>query len=248
MVSFWLEAFFSGYNSEKATGKIPGLFYLILFFFRPSVFRAWRTIPISMFPASGSEEWLPKLLLSFLVFGKRRALLNWLWAVMMWGLTGGRKSWKYSPAFWFKRAQCVGLCWGCFGCSEQVLGGGVQKWPWGASTVGSVCACCCAFAPHFSSDCVGQVGPQILHLVTFIMSEFPLVFNITAFSIFIVSENRCCWCSLHLWLWSQACPDSNILLTCTPRVFSGIMCPCHCTWAEAAGGKGDLTWNIHMWQ
>lgn len=92
---------------------------------RPSVFRAWRTIPISMFSASGSEEWLPKLLLAFLIFGKRKAVLNWLWAVMMWGLTLGKESWKYSPAFWFKRAQCVGLCWACFACSEQVLGGGV---------------------------------------------------------------------------------------------------------------------------
>lgn len=119
---------------------------------RPSVFRAWRTIPISMFSASGSEEWLPKLLLAFLIFGKRKAVLNWLQAVMMWVLTLGKESWKYSPAFWFKRARCGGLCWGCFACSEQVLGGGVQKWPWWVSTVGSVCACCCAFALHFNSD------------------------------------------------------------------------------------------------
>lgn len=27
----------------------------------------------------------------------------------------------------FKRAWCVELCWGCFGCSEQVLRGGSSK-------------------------------------------------------------------------------------------------------------------------
>lgn len=56
------------------------------------------------------------------------------------------------------------------------------------------------------------------------------------------------WCLHHLWLWSQACQDSNILLACTSELFSGVMCPCHCTGAEAAVGKGDLTWNVRIWQ
>lgn len=137
---------FSGSTAvKKPVGKYLNCFTLSCFF-RPSVFSAWRTIPISMFSASGSEEWLPKLLLSFLVFGRRKAVLNWLWAVMMWGLILGKKSWKYSPAFWFKRIQSVGLCWSCFGCSEQVLGGGVQKWPWWAQSV------LVALTPHFNSD------------------------------------------------------------------------------------------------
>lgn len=126
-----------------------------------------------MFTASGSEEWLPKLLLSYLVFGRRKVVLNWLWAVMMWGLTLGRKSWKDSPAFWFKRIQCGGLGWGCFGCLEQVLGGGVQKWPWWAQSV-----LVAVLWPRISTQiCVGHIGPQILHLVTFIMAEFPLFFK-----------------------------------------------------------------------
>lgn len=32
--------------------------------------------------------------------------------------------------------------------------------------------------------------PQILYSVTFMTAEFPLVFNVTAFSIFVVGEER----------------------------------------------------------
>lgn len=197
------------------------------------------TIPIIMFSASGREEWLPKLLLLFLVFGKGKAVLNWLWAVTMWGLTLGKKCWEIFTCI----SKGHGV-WSCAGAAlaarskswEEVL----QKWPWWASTTGSVCACYCAFALHFNSGLCWAHWSSNFTLGDFHYGEFTLVFNIITFSIFTVSEGLCCWCSLHLWLCSQACPDSNILLTCTPRTFSGIMCPCHCTWAEAAGGKGDF--------
>lgn len=108
------------------------------------------TIPIIMFSASGREEWLPKLLLLFLVFGKGKAVLNWLWAVTMWGLTLGKKCWEIFTCI----SKGHGV-WSCAGAAlaarskswEEVL----QKWPWWASTTGSVCACYCAFALHFNS-------------------------------------------------------------------------------------------------
>lgn len=92
---------------KKSLGKYLDCF-ASSFFPTPPVFRTWRTVPISMVSASGSEEWLPKLLLIFLVFRKRKAVLNWSQAVAMWGLTLDKESSKCSPAFWSERARCVG--------------------------------------------------------------------------------------------------------------------------------------------
>lgn len=144
------------FAGDTVVKKLPGNYlncFASSFLSRPSVFRAWRTVSISMFSASGSKEWLPKLLLVFLVFGKRKAVLNWSKAVAMWGLALGKESWKYSPAFWFKRAHCVGLCWGCFVCPEQVL----ESRSWKMTVVDEhpglvLFPFSCSFVPHSDSD------------------------------------------------------------------------------------------------
>lgn len=161
------------------------------FFSRPSVFRAWRSVSISVFSASGSKEWLPKLLLVFLVFRKRKAVLNWSWAVAMWSLALGKESWKYSPAFWFKRARCVRLCWGCFACPEQVLESRCWKMTVVDEHPGLVLFPFLVLLSHIATQIyVMQIRLQIVHSVAFMTAEFPLFFNVIAFSIFVVSEER----------------------------------------------------------
>ena len=45
--------------------------------------------------------------------------------------------------------------------------------------------------PRISTQiCVMQIRPQILPSVTFMTAEFPLVFNVIAFSVFVVSEEH----------------------------------------------------------
>lgn len=45
--------------------------------------------------------------------------------------------------------------------------------------------------PRISTQiCVMQIRPQILHSVAFTTAEFPLVFDVIAFSIFVVGEEH----------------------------------------------------------